>query len=157
MKREKKYWLMKTEPTCYSIDDLKRDKTTAWSGVRNYQARNFMKKMEIGDGVLFYHSNCAEPAVVGIAKVSAKAYADKTQFDAKDEHYDPRSTSSGQAIWQNVDVSFVKKFKNPVTLFQMKTDPSLDGIMVAQKGSRLSVQPVSKKHFEHVESLNSSR
>ena len=145
-----KYWLMKSEPTCYSIDDLKNDKTEPWSGVRNYQARNFMRDdMEIGDKVLFYHSSCKVPAVVGLAKVCSKAYLDATALDKKDEHYDSKHTKD-KPIWFNVDVSFVKKFEKDVTLDQIKFNPKLKGIMVSQRGSRLSIQPVSERHYEEI-------
>ncbi len=144
------YWLMKSEGSCYSIDDLKRDKKTAWTGVRNYQARNFMRNMELGDQVFFYHSNGTpkEPnGIYGLAKVSAKVHADESQFDKKDDHYDPKATHE-KPIWECVDISFVKKFKEPVTLEQIKFEPGLSGMMLIQKGSRLSVQPVSERHYK---------
>jgi predicted RNA-binding protein with PUA-like domain len=147
-----KYYLLKSEASCYSIDDLKQDKKTEWTGIRNYQARYFMRDMKIGDMVLFYHSNGKplEPAgVYGIAKVCAKAHPDETQFDKKDEHYDPKA-SREKPIWECVDVQFVKKFAHPVTLSEIKFEPKLSGIMLAQTGSRLSVQPVSEKHFNHI-------
>ncbi len=148
-----KYWLMKSEGACYSIDDLKKDKKTAWTGVRNYMARNFMTRdMEVGDFVLFYHSSSEPTGVFGIAKVVGKAHSDETQFDKKDEHYDPKATKE-KPIWQCVDVAFIKKFTAPVTLMQMKLDPELTGMLVLQKGSRLSIQPVSEKHFLHIRSL----
>lgn len=144
------YWLIKSEPTCYSIDDLKRDKKTAWTGVRNYQARNYMARdMAVGDLVLFYHSTVGEIGVVGIAKVASKPHADLTALDKKDDHYDPKATKENP-IWQCVDFSFVKKFNKVVTLPLIKANPNLKGIMVAQTGSRLSVQPVSPKHFEEI-------
>jgi predicted RNA-binding protein with PUA-like domain len=143
------YWLLKSEPTSYSIDDLKRDKKIAWEGVRNYQARNFMQAIEKGDLVLFYHSGNDEKGVVGVAKVAAAAHPDETQFAKADYHYDPKSKRE-KPIWYCVDVSFVKKFKRPVLLGAIKSDPELSGIMVAARGSRLSVQPVSPKHFEYI-------
>ena len=150
MSRQKKYWLMKSEPSCYSIDDLKRDKLEPWNGVRNYQARNMMRdEMMIGDEVLFYHSNAKEIGVIGIASVASRAYPDPTQFDAKDDHYDPRSKKENPRWWL-VDVKFKKKFKNILTLSEIKNDPQLKEMVVAQKGSRLSVQPVSKKHFDRI-------
>src|SRR3954463_14185490 len=118
------YWLLKSEPSAYSIDDLKRDKKTAWEGVRNYQARNFMRDMAIGDLVLFYHSSADPMAVVGVAKVVAKAHADQSQFDPNDHHYDPKATKE-KPIWECVDVSFVEKFKHPVLLGVIKADRSL--------------------------------
>ncbi len=140
---------MKSEPNTYSIEHLKRDKSTSWEGVRNYQARNFMKDMALGDLVLFYHSVTKPVGVFGVAKVSALAHPDVTQFDAKSEYYDPKSTKE-KPIWYCVDVSFVEKFKTPVTLEAIKADPKLQGIIVAATGSRLSVQPVSEKHFKHI-------
>ncbi len=150
-----KYWLMKSEPTCYSIDDLKRDKKTDWDGVRNYQARNFMRdKMSVGDGILFYHSSTTPAGVVGIAKVATVAHPDESAQDKKDDHYDPKATKENP-IWMCVDVSFVKKFKDIVTLEEIKANSKLEGIMVAARGSRLSVQPVSAAHFKLIESLGS--
>lgn len=146
------YWLIKSEPGCYSIDDFKRDKETSWSGVRNYQARNFMKSMKKGDLALFYHSGGSTPAVVGIAKVVKEAHPDTTALDKKDDHFDPKATKENP-IWYMVDFGFVEKFSQPVTLSQIKIHPKLDGIPVAEQGSRLSVQPVSKTHFEIIQKL----
>lgn len=142
------YWLMKTEPGVYSIDDLKKKGTDAWDGVRNYQARNFMMTMKVGDGVLFYHSG-KEPGVVGLAKVAKLAYPDASQFDKKDMHFDPKATKE-KPIWFCVDVQFVQKFKTPMMLAQIKREKKLAGMRVREVGSRLSVQPVSKEHFEHI-------
>lgn len=153
--REKRYWLIKTEASCYSIDDFKHDKKTPWTGIRNYQARNFMRDdMKTGDLILFYHSNAEPSAVVGIAKVTSAPYADMTAQDKKDEHYDPKSTEENP-IWECVDVSFVKKFKQPVSLQEIKFNPDLSGMVLTQKGSRLSVQPVSEKHFTIISQLGS--
>ena len=150
-----KYWLMKSEPSCYSIDDMKRDKRTAWDGVRNYQARNFMRDdMSVGDEVFFYHSNTDPIGIVGIVEVASKPYPDPTQFDKKDDHYDPKSKKENPR-WVLVDVKFKKKFKETFTLAEIKNDPQLKDMVVAQKGSRLSVQPVEKKHFERVVKLAS--
>lgn len=144
------YWLLKSEAICYSIDDLKRDKKVAWSGIRNYQARNFMRdNMKVGDLCLFYHSSAEPSCVVGIAKVSSLPHPDETQWDKKDEHFDPKATKE-KPIWICVDVSFVEKFKTEISLGRIKIDPKLKGIAVAQTGSRLSIQPVSKEHFEHI-------
>ncbi|MBI2120640.1 MAG: EVE domain-containing protein [Parcubacteria group bacterium] len=144
------YWLMKTEPDAYSIDDLKRDKKTPWSGVRNYQARNFMMRdMEKGDLVLFYHSSSKPAGVYGIGKVASAAHPDETQFDAKGKYYDPKATKE-KPRWYCVDISFVKKSKNPVSLAAVKFDPKLEGMLVRTRGSRLSIQPVSEKHFRHI-------
>lgn len=150
------HWLLKSEASCYSIDDLAKDKRVAWTGIRNYQARNFMKAMEVGDLCLFYHSSSTDKnnpnGVYGIAKVVSKAHVDETQFDTKDDHYDPKATQA-KPIWECVDVQFVKKFSEPVTLAEIKRDPKLRGIAVVEQGSRLSVLPVSKEHFEHIVKL----
>ncbi len=147
------YWLIKSEGDCYSIDDLKRDKRADWTGIRNYQARNFMRdEMRVGDGVLYYHSNGTADApngVYGIAKVASKPHPDKTQFDTKSEYYDPKATDAAP-IWACVDMAFVKKFKTPVTLAEMKHDPKLAGMAVRERGSRLSVMPVAEKHFKYI-------
>ncbi len=143
------YWLLKTEPSAYSIDDLKRDKTTAWEGVRNYQARNFMQQMKKGDLCLFYHSSTEPVGVFGVAKVTKEAYPDASQFNKKDSHFDPKATKE-KPIWFCPDITFVKKFKEPFLLTHIKADHALRGIMVAQQGSRLSVQPVSEMHFTYI-------
>jgi predicted RNA-binding protein with PUA-like domain len=143
------YWLLKSEPTAYSIDDLKREGTTAWEGVRNYQARNFMKQMRLDDQVLFYHSNTESIGVVGVAKVVAEAHPDESQFNIKDAHYD-RKAIREKPIWHCIDVAFVEKFRNPILLGVIKADPALRGILLAKPGSRLSVQPVSKQHFDYL-------
>ncbi|MEX0652278.1 MAG: EVE domain-containing protein [Candidatus Paceibacterota bacterium] len=140
------YWLFKSEPTSYSIDNLKRDKKTAWDGVRNYQARNFMRDdMQIGDIGLFYHSNTKPIGIVGVVKICSKPYPDPTAFDKKDDHYDPQSKKENPT-WYLVDVCFVEKFNKIITLDQLKFDDSFSDMLVTQKGQRLSVQPVSKKH-----------
>ncbi len=150
------YWILKSEGDCYSIDDLKKDKIAAWTGIRNFQARNFMRdSMKKGDMVLYYHSNgdTENPTgVYGIAEITKTQYPDPTQFDIKDQHYDPKSKKENPQ-WICVDVAFVNKFKNPVTLSEIKIDPKLEGISVTQKGSRLSVLPVSQKHFEYIRKL----
>lgn len=144
------YWLLKSEGDCYSIDDLQRDRQTAWTGIRNYQARNFMRDhMKKGDLALFYHSSSTPTGVYGIAKIASAPHADETQFDKNDDHYDPTSKQEDPR-WICVDVAFVKKFKEPVSLEEIKRDPHLEGMMVRQQGSRLSVQPVSEKHFKYI-------
>ena len=152
--RPKGYWLMKSEPSAFSIDDLKRspDQTTYWDGVRNYQARNFMRSMAVGDQVLFYHSNADPPAVVGIAKVVKTAYPDSTQFNKKDKHYDPRSNPS-QPLWDMVDIKYVRTFSRPLTLDELRRESTLKGMVLLQKGSRLSVQPVSQLEWKHIMNL----
>lgn len=142
-----KYWLLKSEETCYSIDDLARDGKTMWDGVRNYQARNYMRDdMKVGDKILYYHSNSALTGVVGVAEIAREAYADHTALDPQNDHFDPKSTAENP-IWMMVDIGFVSKFPRPVSLQEIKEAVELSGIVVAQKGSRLSVQPVSEEHF----------
>lgn len=143
---------MKTEPDVYSIDDLKKDKTTYWDGVRNYQARNFMKEMQLGDHVLVYHSNASPPGVAGIAKISKAAYPDPTQFDKRSKYYDPKATKE-EPRWFCPELRFVKKFKNFVSLPTLREEKKCKEMLVLQKGSRLSVQPVDEKHFEVVKKL----
>lgn len=144
---------MKSEPSDYSINDLKCDKRAEWDGVRNYQARNFMRDdMRVGDGVLFYHSNADPPGVAGTAKVCSKPHPDKTAFDKKDEHFDPKSKRDSPT-WILVDVCFVKKFKNFVSLSELKQNSRFSDMLVTKKGMRLSIQPVSKIHFENTVKL----
>jgi predicted RNA-binding protein with PUA-like domain len=150
-----KYWLIKSEGDCYSIDDLKRDKRTPWEGVRNYQARNFMKDMSVGDLVFFYHSITQPIGIYGLAVVSVAAHPDQTQFKRASEYFDPKATKE-KPIWYCVDVKFKEKFSQPVTLDAIKFDPKLDGMVLATKGSRLSVQPVSEKHFKRILEMASS-
>lgn len=147
------YWLLKSEASCYSIDDLARDVKVPWTGIRNYQARNFMRdEMRIGDLCFFYHSNADPSEVVGVCEVVSLPHADETALDKKDEHYDPKSTKENP-IWMCVDVKFKEKFKTPISLGRIKIDPKLSGISVAQKGSRLSILPIEKKHFEYIQML----
>lgn len=152
----KRYWLMKSEPTSYSIDDLKRDKSTLWEGVRNYQARNLMKEMKVGDEVLFYHSSVEPPAVVGIAEVSGPAEPDPTQFDQSDSHYDPKATPANP-IWYCVRVKFKQKFARSVTLPELKERKELQSMVLLRKGSRLSVQPVTEKESKLICKLGSTK
>lgn len=154
MPQKRKYWLMKSEPSVFSIDDLAKSplQMTCWDGVRNYQARNFMRSMALGDQVLFYHSNADPPAVVGIAEVVKTAYADPTQFNKKHQHYDPASDPSSPR-WEMVDIKYVRKFSRPVTLDQLREEIRLKGMVLLQKGSRLSVQPVSPFEWGHIISL----
>jgi predicted RNA-binding protein with PUA-like domain len=146
------YWLMKSEPSVFGIDDLKaKPKQTAfWDGVRNYQARNFMRDgMKKGDQIFFYHSSCPEPGIVGIAQVAREAYADQTAFDPKDPHYDPKSDPENP-IWMGVDVKFVRKLKRVLSLEELKREPRLDGFALLRRGNRLSVMPVSDAHWKIV-------
>ena len=153
MPRTKRYWLMKSEPNVYSIADLKRDGKTCWDGVRNYQARNFMRDdMHVGDGVLFYHSNAQPMGIYGVARVVREAYPDHTAFDPADPHYDPKSDAANPA-WMMVDVGYVGTFKAPITLATLKSTPGLEKMLVIQRGSRLSVQPVSRKEWDIIMKL----
>ncbi len=145
-----KYWLMKSEPDVYSIDHLAKDKTTWWENVRNYQARNFMMKdMQLGDLVLFYHSNAEPPGIAGIAEVSKLAEADQNQFDKKSEYYDAKA-SKENPIWFCVQVRFKKKFKKLIPLSELKNEKPLAEMLVLKKGQRLSIQPVLEKEFAHI-------
>ena len=150
----RKYWLMKSEPDAFSFEDLKNfpKKTEHWDGIRNYQARNFMRDdMQKGDWVLFYHSNAgAETGVVGLAEiVSKEAYPDHTAWDKKEKYYDEKSTQENPR-WLMVDVKYKKALKTPVTLKELKAQKSLADMKVVQRGQRLSIQPVEKKHFDRV-------
>ena len=149
----KQYWLMKSEPDVYSIDDLARDESTEWEGVRNYQARNYMRdQMKIGDEVLYYHSNAKPPGVAGIARVCKEGYPDFYALDPESHYFDPKS-SPEKNRWSMVDVAFVEKFAQLVSLSELKTEPALEGMFVIKRGMRLSVQPVSPEHFAHVVAL----
>ncbi len=135
------YWLFKSEPQSYSIDDLQRDGTTPWSGVRNYQARNFMQAMSVGDEAFFYHSSCAVPGIVGVCLVVRTAYPDATAFDSRSEYYDPKS-SPETPRWFNVDVKFLRAFSDVVPLTRLREIATLTNMPLLQRGQRLSVQPV---------------
>ena len=147
------HWLVKTEPEVYSIDDLRRDGTTYWEGVRNYTARIYLREMQVGDPVLFYHSNADPPAVVGIAQVARTAYDDPTALDPRSPYYDEGAPHDR---WSMVDVEFVSKLQNPVSLDRLKkyAEAELDGMEVVRQGSRLSVQKVLPAHFEFVKALS---
>jgi len=142
-------WLMKTEPDTFSIDDLSRRGRTCWDGVRNFQARNNMKSMRVGDDVLFYHSSSKVIGVAGLARVCRAAYPDHTAWDRDGDYFDERSTPD-RPLWYMVDVEFVEKFPEIVTLAEIKASPALEGMRVAQRGQRLSVQPVDPEHFDAV-------
>lgn len=146
-----RYWLMKSEPADVSIDDLANfpDQTVAWYGVRNYQARNFMRdQMKIGDGVLFYHSNCKFPGIAGIAKVSSIAYPDATQFDRNNKYFDAKATPE-QPRWFNVDVQLVQKVKL-IPLDEMRTHEALSNMRTLQRGNRLSITPVDPAEWKYI-------
>ena len=145
-----KYWLIKSEPNVYSIDDLKKDKKTHWDGVRNYQARNFLRdEMKIGDKVVFYHSNTEPPGAAGICEVTKEGYPDFTAFDPDDKHYDPKSKKDSPT-WIMVDVKFVEKFRNVVSLETIKENKKLQNMKLVQRGNRLSVMPVTKTEFDEI-------
>lgn len=147
------YWLMKSEPDAFSIDDLQRAKVEPWTGVRNYQARNFMRDgMHVGDGVLFYHSSCPEPGIVGIAEVASEAYPDPTQFDRKSDYYDEKSTPENPR-WMLVDVAFKRKLARTIGLDELKRQAKLDGFALLQRGNRLSVLPVTKAQWSYILAL----
>jgi len=150
MTARKRYWLMKSEPDAFSIDDLQRVGTEPWNGVRNYQARNFMRDgMHVGDGVLFYHSNTQVPGIVGVATVSSAAYPDPTQFDPKSDYYDPKS-SREQPRWLLVDVAFERKLKRTIALDEVKqqADALGEGFALIARGNRLSILPVTAAQWK---------
>ena len=151
------YWLMKSEPSTFGIDDLaeRPGKRACWDGVRNYQARNFLQAMAKGDLAFFYHSSSAEVGIAGIVKIVAQAYPDTTAFDPKDHHYDPKSKRDKPA-WYMVDVKLERKFKQIITLAALKARRELAGMMLLRPGSRLSVMPVEKKHWEAILKLESA-
>jgi predicted RNA-binding protein with PUA-like domain len=141
-----RYWLMKSEPSEFSIDDLVRDGSVPWFGVRNYQARNFMRdQMRLGDGVLFYHSSCPEPGIAGLAEVGKLAYPDATQFDPKEKYYDPKATPDNPR-WYNVDVKLVKKTRL-LPLAEIRDCPELANMRILQRGNRLSITPVDPEEW----------
>lgn len=145
-----KYWMMKSEPSVYSIDDLKRDGFTSWEGVRNFQARNMMRdEMTEGDLILFYHSNAKPPGVAGVCRVCREAHPDTTAQDPKSSYYDPKS-SAKNPIWYMVEVEYVEKFPDFVSLSELRNTPELKNLNVLQKGSRLSILPVDPKHFDMI-------
>lgn len=153
----RKYWLMKCEPGAYSIDDLARDKTTGWEGVRNYQARNFMRdEMQVGDGVLFYASNADPSGVTGLAEIVRAGYPDPFAFKKGHTYYDP-SSSRDAPIWFTVDVGYRETFPAVVPLETLKSTKGLEHMVVTRKGSRLSVQPVTKSEFDIVTRLGRGR
>ena len=148
-----RYWLMKSEPEEFSIDDLERVGVEPWSGVRNYQARNFMRDgMRVGDGILFYHSNCAEPGVVGLAEVRSEAYPDPTQFERRSDYYDPASTREAPR-WLLVDVGFRRKLERTITLAELKDRDELGDFALTRRGNRLSVLPVTRAQWTFILSL----
>ena len=148
------YWLMKSEPDEMSIDDVlgARDRTVPWFGVRNYQARNFMRDgMQVGDGVLFYHSSCPQPGIAGLAEVASAAYPDHTQFDPASHYYDAKATQE-QPRWQMVDVKAVRKTRL-LPLAELRANPALEDMVLLQKGSRLSITPVTPAQWNTIQAL----
>lgn len=152
-KRKRQYWLFKSEPGSYSIDDLVNDGTTFWDGVRNYQVRNMLRDdIQVGDRVFFYHSNAKPMAITGTAKVVKAGYPDHTAFDSNDRHFDPKSDPDNPT-WFMVDVSIIQKFTTPVTRDELKDDDVCSGMAVMQKGSRLSIVPVTEDEWKAVHRL----
>jgi len=148
-----KYWLMKNEPEDYGIDDLKKDKTEHWDGIRNYQVRNMIRDdMSIGDMAFFYHSNCEIPGIYGLMTINSKAYPDHTAFDKKAKYYDIKSDKNKPA-WLMVDVKYKRKLQKIITLKELKSKKELSEMRVVQKGNRLSITEVSKKDWEYILSL----
>lgn len=156
-KSEAKCWLVKSEPDDFSIDDLKRDGSTSWDGVRNYQARNFMRDdMKVGDRVLFYHSNTRPPGVAGLGRISRVAHPDLTAQDPSSAYYDPKATPENP-IWMMVDVAFVEKFTHFVSLDEIRATPELKDMLVIRRGMRLSVQPVEPEDYKTVAKLGKKK
>ncbi len=146
------YWLMKSEPEEFGIDDLmaRPNQTEPWDGVRNYQARNMLRDaMQLGDQVLFYHSNCATPGIVGIMEIARAGYPDDKAFDPNDKHFDPKSNPD-QPTWFRVDVKFVKKLSRTITLTELKQQPELNDLALVRRGNRLSIMPVSPEQWTFI-------
>ncbi len=153
----KRYWLMKCEPDAYTIDDLERDGSTSWEGVRNYQARNFMRdQMQVGDPVLFYASNADPSGVTGLARISRAGYPDHLAWKQGHIYFDAASTPE-KPVWFMVDIEFVENFGKTVSLDTLKSTPGLEDMKVVQKGSRLSVQPVTRAEYDIVVKLGRAR
>lgn len=150
-----RYWLLKTEPSAYSFEQLRTDGTTPWTGVRNFQARNNMMEMRVNDLALFYHSSIAQPAAVGVCRVSKPAYPDFTQFDRSSDYFDGRAKNE-KPIWFMVDVEYVEAFEHPVTLARLRAEPRLVGMALLRRGQRLSVQPVMPHEWRIVTELAGS-
>lgn len=149
------FWLVKTEPETYSIDNLLEDLSTTWDCVRNYQARNFLKEMKLGDQVFIYHSNSDPIGIVGLAKVSKLAFPDQTQFNSKSDYFDPKATKENPR-WFSPEFKFVKKFKETISLVELKKISALKNMVLLKQGSRLSVQPVTEAEFRTVLNLAKS-
>ncbi|NEQ41932.1 MAG: EVE domain-containing protein [Okeania sp. SIO3I5] len=150
-----KYWLIKSEPKTYSISDMKQEKTCIWDGVRNYQARNFLRQMNQGDLVFFYHSNTIPPGIIGLVKILESGIADPTQFDPESKYYDPKSTPDAPR-WQTVSVEFVEEFPKLISLTDLKQQFSGDELLVVKKGNRLSVMPIPENVAEKILVMNNN-
>jgi len=146
------YWLMKTEPHIFSIEDLENIKISPWEGVRNYQARNYILSMDINDLIFIYHSSTKIIGIAGLAIVSKKAYPDSTALDPQSAYFDPKSSEKNPR-WFRVDISFLEKYKHILTLAELRQYTELEDLVLLKKGSRLSVQPVSASHFQFISSL----
>lgn len=148
------HWLLKSEPDCFSIQDLAKapKRTTCWNGVRNYQARNFLRAMKKGDRAFFYHSSCDPPAVVGTVEIVREAYPDPTAWDPRDDHFDPKA-SPENPVWSMVDVKLVGIFPAPVTIDDLRGTKALAGLELLRRGSRLSVHPVTAAEFDVIERM----
>lgn len=149
------YWLMKTEPSVYGIDDLasQKDQTDHWDGIRNYQVRNMMRDdMKVGDAVFIYHSNCKEPGIVGLAKIVKEAYTDFTAFDSKSKYYDPKSDPDNPR-WLMVDIKLQRKFKRTIGLNELRQHSALEEMLILRRGNRLSVTPLTKQQWEYINKL----
>jgi predicted RNA-binding protein with PUA-like domain len=150
------HWLLKSEPDCYSIDDLRREKKTRWGGVRNYQARNFLQAMRSGDLCVFYHSGAEPPCAAGICVVTGEAEPDVTQFDPSDDHYDPRSTEE-KPLWYAPEIGFRSVLAHPVAIGAMRANRALAKMRLLEKGSRLSVTPLTAAEFAEIERLGAGK
>lgn len=150
------YWLLKTEPTTFGINNLERaaKQTTHWEGVRNYQARNFLRTMQKGDQAFFYHSNCKTPGIVGVVEIIKEAYPDQTAFDPESPYYDPKSSTENPR-WYRVDIKLIEVSNEIITLETLKSQPLLENLALVKRGSRLSVMPVSVKEWKIIMSLQS--
>ncbi|MCA8951212.1 MAG: EVE domain-containing protein [Planctomycetes bacterium] len=156
-KKPRRYWLFKSEPESYSFEDLERDRRTFWHGVRNFQARNLLRdEIRVGDGVLFYHSNSKPMAIVGVARVVKAGYPDHTAFEPGSDYHDPKS-SPDDPTWFMVDIASVGPMREPLARELLKEQPELEDMMLLQRGSRLSVQPVTKKEWEAILALGGQR
>ncbi|MGH8273493.1 MAG: EVE domain-containing protein [Gammaproteobacteria bacterium] len=149
-----KYWLMKSEPDVFGIENLRQEPNgrALWDGVRNYQARNYIRAMQPGDKAFFYHSSCPEPGIAGIMSIASEAYPDPTQFDPDDHHYDPKSIRDTPR-WSAVDVEFRERFATPVFLYRLRKEKRLKGLVILRRGNRLSITPVTPAQWKYINKL----